>query len=454
MTEVKPPPSPAPSWLKSGVLNTVEHVLTRVMDAATSLLLIAWLSPESFSALALAQAWVAPVLLFLLCPETALYRDFERWRAEGTLGRHLAVFRRFAYGKFPVCLVIAFLLSWLTVPAGHPYLGLGVSLWAVFLMIGPQWSGPDREFLRISLKLKRLNQLTLFQKGTLLGLTVLSLLIWGAVPSKALFLALGASAGISAAATALWAYLSAREAQREAGIPAEGVATAEVWPILRRVIGSFSLWQHLSGVIWGWVQTMDIFILGALGLPAREIGLYASTLKLANFSQALPLAIGNYFSIWLGRNTQVPPARERLEVRRFTWLFFALGIGQVAAFAIASPWVLRLLSRGRWELTEQAVMRSWLICMVIGSALLTLSLPLNTWLVLRRSAQEFFWRTSFVWIFAAIFIYTLAIRLFGPLLGTDGGFTGAAYGNIAVGGVYSLLVLAMLVGPRTAGGAR
>jgi O-antigen/teichoic acid export membrane protein len=167
-------------WFKHGFLNTLEHGLTRVADAATSLVLLWVLSPELFSSLALAQAMVAPALLFFISPETVLYRDFAKWREEGTnaVAARLHAFGRFAVGKGQFAFVLALVLAF--VPTAATYLDcLCALIWAFALALAPQLSGPEREFLRLSLRLKTLNLISLTQKCFLLGGTVGVVLIFG-----------------------------------------------------------------------------------------------------------------------------------------------------------------------------------------------------------------------------------------------------------------------------------
>lgn len=73
--------APAPTrWGRVGLLNTLEHALTRFSDSATTLLLLWGLSSELFGRLAIAQAFAAPLLLLCVAPENVLYRDFPALR--------------------------------------------------------------------------------------------------------------------------------------------------------------------------------------------------------------------------------------------------------------------------------------------------------------------------------------------------------------------------------------
>lgn len=162
-------------------------------------------------------------------------------------------------------------------------------LWAILLSLAPQVSGADRAFLRLDLRLRELNAVTLIQKVGLLGGT-----------AAALFFAPGnlwCLVAVAASALLLSAFFAYRFAAR--GLPRDAELKLRTFPETLESLRGFSIWSHFSGVVLGWVQTMDLYFLGMFGLPAREAGLYAACLKLANLSYALPSALSraNIFSI-------------------------------------------------------------------------------------------------------------------------------------------------------------
>ncbi|HAR44452.1 MAG TPA: hypothetical protein DCS07_17780, partial [Bdellovibrionales bacterium] len=105
-------------WWKHGFLNLLEHGITRAGDALASLLLIWVLAPEVFARLALAQAWIAPLLFFFVAPEVVLYREYASWRAEGrqVFGKRLYALRIFGYWKIPAAILLSLAIS-LLMPA-------------------------------------------------------------------------------------------------------------------------------------------------------------------------------------------------------------------------------------------------------------------------------------------------------------------------------------------------
>jgi hypothetical protein len=413
------------NWIRHGFWNTAEHATVRVSDALVTLLLI-WLLPtESFSRLALAQAFVAPLLLAFVSPEAAIYRDFTTWRQEGSprLAARLRAFRRFGEFKLLAALVIAALGSW---GEEERFWAL---LWAFSLSLAPQLPGADREFLRLELGFKELLGLTAYQKAVILGGSA-----WAAsaYPESTRLLALVAFLAAVSSAALAWVSVRRRFSREDwAASRRIGVFRETVFGSLR----SFSLWTHLSGSIQNAVQTLDLFFLGMLGASPRETGLYAAVLKLANFSTALPLAASNLFSVWIGRRSaQDGLAQEIRERNRLSVLLLGLNAVQGVAIAVCAPLFLNALSRGRWHDDEIGLMMSWLTRLVAAMAIFCSTYLLYFWLNRRGDVIRMFWMVSLPWAFASAAIYAWAAQ--------TGGVSAVADANVAVALAYAALLTA------------
>ncbi len=423
-------------WLRHGFLNTLEHGLTRALDAVISLVLLWALPTEIFSQLALAQAWVAPVLLVFVTPETVIYRDFAGWKSRGSseIAARLRALRLFGWGKGQLGVLISAVAA-----IGDASRGWAL-LWAFALALGPQIAGADREFLRMRLKLVELNSLSLYQKlslavGTVLATFALGGQLW----------AIAAAAVFSVFSSAVMAKWITRRVLIEDGASAASLAGREGPPVLSTISDAlvrFSGWQHASGVVQNWVQTMDLFFLGAVGsatgLLARDLGLYASVLKLAGLTGALPTALTNSFQVWLAQETGEGSRRqnERKRLPRFAAMLFAATLLQAAVLIWVSPWILTWLSHGRWSSEEVGQMISWLKWILAGNALFfTLVLPAS-WLLLRTSVRGLFLRLSLPWLAFSIAAYGLSAWFWG--------LSGAAMANIPVALVYGILLLPLL----------
>ncbi len=424
-------------WFRHGFLNLVEHGLTRFADAGLSFFLI-WLLPtEVFSKLALSQAAVAPVLVLFLSPELVLYRDYGRWKSlgEDALASRVRGLRNLAMWKVPVAWALAWGLATLKGDSGQST-RFWAALWALALALTPQICGPDREFLRLSLRLKSLNALSLIQKAMLVAFTVGAVVLF---PARIEGVALAAwLALVGSAVLSRW---TAERGLCRDGATARGLrgeAGPSAWMLLREGVGSFSIWSHLVGVIQNTVQTLDLLVLGFLGTPAFEAGLYGAGLKVANLSQAVPLAISNLFGVWMGRRSgsgDGSDTQDQLDRKRIFQTTGVLILSSALTAALlwcAGPWLLAVLSRGRWDLAAQSRMTGWLGWILIGNIGICASMAAGSWLMLRRSPQTVLLAVSLPWGALSIVAYAWSAR--------SGGIDAVARANVMVGLASVILV--------------
>ncbi len=418
-------------WVRHGLLNVLEHGVTRVSDGLSSLILIWVIAPEEFSKLALAQAIAAPLLLFFITPENIIYLDFMKWKAEGidSFARRLHVFRLFGWGK--VLAVIAF--SFLLTRQVQPY----ALMWAFALALAPQISGIDREFLRVELKLAELNLVNLYQKLSLLAATLFCAAFF---PGQTHLLALGA--WISTLSAAAFAFLHARRALSGLGASRDAIRGRDAPPFFGTMAAAFrdfSLGQHFIGVIQNWVLSMSLFFMGAFRFEAREVGLFAAVLKIAGLTVALPMALANVVNLWLARRSEGSHEGAREEKRKIlslTGILAAICLVQSAFFILLAPWILALLSRGKWSALEQEQMTGWMRGLVLATTLFGASYPLYSWGMVRTGTGRFLSWISAPWFICVCMAYSLIL---GPLL--RAGAAGAVYTHLGACMLYALLLL-------------
>jgi hypothetical protein len=418
-------------WLKNGLLNIYEQSFTRVADAVFSLALVATFPPAEFSKLALAQAAVAPLLVLFISPDSIMYREFSTWREKGHyfVMANLRGFRFIAWGKALAAVVVASLVAL----RGEDYwISFSALIWAFALALMPQIAGPDREFLRLNLKLGELNLLTLFQKSFMLtGLFVVVQFFDKSIP---LLAALSAVAVVS---NSWLAKLSADRFLHSQGAGKAGLAAQNGPSVKHLLIDSvkrYSFWNHVSGIILLWVQTMDLFFLGLMKFPATDVGLYAFVLKISNMALTMPTAIASNFLLWLGRRTSSREGMEDewLRQRKFSSIL-AIGVALTCwAIAYLAPSLLTLLARGRWSGTDQAVMATWMRQILAGAFFYASALPLAMWLQVRAPSFDLFKRVYLPWLMFSAAAYYGGISRWG--------FTGAAKMNIFVGIAYAVLL--------------
>jgi hypothetical protein len=424
-------------WVRKGLWNILEQGSTRALDALVSLGLIAGLRPEIFSEVAQAQALVAPALLLFVSSETILYRDYGTWRDEGmpALAKKLWALRWVAWFKPILGVFVALGISWIA-----PAVSLEALLWALGLALIPQVTGVDREYLRLSLSLKRLNLVTWVQKlGLLLG-------VWFSLQSSDPLWGLSVTAFAVMVGSALLVYFLSLERLRLDGLQ----PGASVFPKVREALAinyqalvQFSLLTHLHGVALGAIATLDVLIFGFLGTAgasdtAVTLGLYAATLRLANLTQALPLALSNLMGVWLGRKSQSERTQEghTSETSRVLRLSGALGLVALVQSLVVwllAPWLIELLSRGRWTQEQQSEMLSWLPGLLVASSLLCVAQTLSAWRFVRESLPKLIGTLTLPWAIGSGVAMWLSI--------TQWGWMGGVYGSVLSALLFVVLTL-------------
>jgi hypothetical protein len=414
-------------------LNTFEYGVVRASDALSSLLLIWALPVESFSKLALAQAATAPALFLFISPESVFYRHFARWKAEGpdALFGRLGAFRRFAWGKIQLAVLLAAGFAWIRGGQEPVLERFWTLLWAFAVTLGPHASNPDREFLRLELRFKAINALTMYQKLSLLAGTVAVALL---APARLDLLA-GAAVFSTLSASWLARALAVRALKR---MGADGRIRVDVVPLIAASVREFSIWHHLVGAITNWIQSMDVFFLGLFRFPAAQVGLYAAALKVANLVQAPPTALASLYAVWLGR--RVPDAANlHDERRRLPAATFGLALA-AAAFGVAvctlAPWLFQLLSRGRWSESGIRDALRWVRWIAGGGVLLSTALLPYTWITYRDRIEAYLKCVQLSWLALSLAVYGVAVWTWG--------FEGAAVSNVVVAAASLVLIVLFL----------
>lgn len=413
-------------WLKHGFWNTTENGLTRVLDAASTLFLLWVLSPEKFSELAIAQAIVAPCLLFFISPETTLYRDYGDWEKQGPNALASRMFALRAFNWFKV--VILFVLAWIISRTGPSF---WVLVWAFSITLTPQIVGADREFIRINLELKTLNLLTSYQKISLfLGTGIV------AFGFSSRFELLAIVSIVSLMTTAALGKSVSDRILKKKGATSAALAGEDGVPPLKTLADSFrsfSLWRHFLGVLQSWILTMDLFFLGVFAYPARGIGLYSTVVKICNFTQTIPFALSNLFAVWVSKRSQEDGNdREKQELKKLTGLVVFGNILQAVVLLLIVPWIFNLFSHGRWTPSEMNEMKKWLIWLMTGNMILSSSVLYGHWLLVRTSAMNLLLQVYVPWAILALGIYSGGIYYQG--------FSSAAVACVPVALIYVALL--------------
>ncbi len=401
-------------WLRHGFQSLVEHGVTRGADAAVAVGLIMALPAERYSKLALAQAAVAPMLLFFFSPSSVLMRDFAAWKKDpAELTRRVRAFRGFAWFQSMLAVALAAGIAALRSRSGGDAFDerFFPLLWAFGLALAPQVSGPDRDYLRYELELTTVNFINALQR---FGVIIVSLAVILLADARAEYLASGV--WLILIGTALLSRLAA-ENRFSLDVPMQGFSEAvtRIWESSR----GFSLWAHLGGVIFGTLLGFPVLLAGLMRIDAASTGIFAAASKLANFSLAIPLALSQAFTLWLSRRVkpQVGSEDAKIEYRRFGVFMAGIGglaLAQVLVLLLAARSFMQLLSRGRWTIEEIAAGSSWLASLALIQIPFILFSASAPWFNARSGLVGSILRVYLPWASATVAIASFAQQQLTP----------------------------------------
>jgi hypothetical protein len=238
-------------WIKHGFWNTLEHGITSAADAASALALVWVFTSETFSRIAIAQAFVASCLLLFFSPETILTRELTTWKRQGAgaLKALMRVLRRFGWAKWIAALGVSAIVALLRFGTGdEAWTHFWALVWAFSVVLMPQVGGADREFLRRELRLKELTAITLYRKLAFAIGTVGVAFAW---PERLDLLAIVAcSVLISSAVLTQWR--AAKWIGAELGANASTASTLSTLEIVKLSFNSYSIWVHIAASLSTW----------------------------------------------------------------------------------------------------------------------------------------------------------------------------------------------------------
>ncbi|MBI4924716.1 MAG: hypothetical protein HY843_02225 [Bdellovibrio sp.] len=423
MTTIKP------LWIKYSLFNTLELVLTRAGDTFISLILLWFLPIELFSKFSIAQAFIAPLLLFYIAPETILYKVYNTWiqDTQESFQSKILALRSFSWLKGLITLFLAIVLSFVVPLNEHKLHTFIIFIWAFALHTSAHLYSTDREFLRLALKFGELNFITCYQKLVFIMGTLLCVLVFN--KNIISFAIMGVFAAISSALIAKYIVdknLFIKQSYKKQNLKQKS-------KIIFEIVKSFSFWQHLSGIIQNWVQTMDLFVLGIFGFPIRTVGLYAAILKLANFSYMIPMTLSNTFLVWIGRRSKEALEQEKKILSRGTVWLIMTNILQFFLFLILAPFIIKIFSHGRWSGEEQSLMFNWIKWILGGAVLFSSCFLFSSWLMVRDNVYKVFIKIYLPWGVASLVVYSSAAYF--------GGLKWVAIANVPVALIFCVNLL-------------
>jgi len=386
-----------------------EQLVVRLFDLVVLLVLLRSLSMSEIALFGVVTGMFVLFQLFGLVPETIILRCFPEWERTGRSRQALEALQWFALGRLLLLVGGASLAATLLGNSGR---ALGyAAVYALAIQLN-QLAELGRLVFRVKLK-----QRTIVAVDT--ALRVLLLASMGGLllsPHLATYLAIYASwAAVSAT---VWSSLLLRETGARFRPHGDHLG------FLASSLGTFSIWQHLSGVATLMLYSIDPWIMTLLGVGQTTVGRYTVALKICGFFFLLPMFVQSMTTVLLV-NVSDRGAWPHL-LSRVLGTNALLALGQwLAFFAVGRP-LVRLFGGG------EAVDEIFHYALVINTGVLVLNLtrPIVGYLTAGADMREVFLKTYLPVCLAALVLYPGMISFWGAW--------GAALASLAG---YSLLAL-------------
>lgn len=337
------------------LLTYFEHGAVRAFDALVTLLLIKFLTVDSFSAFSVYQSWVAVFMLIFPALENALYRGYFQIKSSGELSRLVALLRAYNFFRVILALILCLACSILHMdPLSWPARMAGLSL-AFALPLSHALYSCYREVLRFELHQRPIGVVTIAQKATLAAMIYIIAIIAG-----------GRVSLIGAGGTLvlfgfyfIWRRVTIHVLNSQniidwhTPLPSLSNLISTAYDVLKKSV----LWMHINGSISAAVQTLDLLLLSRYGYENKQIALYAIALKGANFFQSALIPLGQVALVKISR-TEINDVSKKNLLKVTMWA--SLGFAVIAlglffsGFYMAEP-IVGFLAKGRFSTEELGI---------------------------------------------------------------------------------------------------
>jgi O-antigen/teichoic acid export membrane protein len=274
---------------------------------------------------------------------------------------------------------------------------------------------PIKELLRVDFKQKTATITGFFIEITILGILILVLNL---IPSLTAYLAVFLTTSICA--FGVWLIILTRIYNYT------WIFNCESIKLLKYSIKDFSLWNHFNGAITNLIYNIDTAILSLLGISLSAIGNYTVALKLSNFFFIAPMLLQGVNTIAVANMNE---KTSNIGINLFLKYSFVLSLTQLLIFILFGEWVIESF------ITQKATeaIFTYGLLIITGVSILNIGRPLISWITIKGSLKEAFFRIYLPSGIIGIFIYFL--------LGIFFGATGVACGNIVVYSLFLSLVI-------------
>jgi len=393
----------------------LDTIFGRVTHLISLLVVIRFLARDDFGIIGLSYGYLAFLSLLSLAPETVLYRDFPKIKSAQKVNLHISAFLIFGFVRTLVILIIGCIIggylywhykNWL-VPISFIVITLGSNI----IMM----QGPIKELLRVDFKQKIATITGFFIEIIVLGVLILVLSL---SPSLATYLMVFLATSIGA--MGVWLIILKKVYNYR------WIFNRESIDVLKYSIKDFSFWNHLNGTVTNLIYNVDTAILSLIGISLSIIGNYTVALKLSNFFFFAPMILQSVNTITL---VNINKERSGFGINIFLKYNLIISLIQFLLFVLCGKWAIETFVTPK----DTDVIFRYGLLIIIGVSILNIGRPLISWITIKGSLREAFFRIYLPSGIIGIFIYLILAMFWGA--------TGVACGNIVAYSLFLILIV-------------
>ncbi|THB65908.1 MAG: hypothetical protein D6B27_07635 [Gammaproteobacteria bacterium] len=368
--------------------SAVESIGSRVFDFITLWVVLNTLETSDLAKFGLATSAIFMFNMFLMAPETALFKYQKQWGKSGVLEKYLSAFVSFSVFKISLHYIAAIVVLIVTKELSWAFYAV------VFSAITQQIQAAEisRIFHRMELKQRKVAHFEIVSKVALMALC---LVLFFKASIKIYF---AIYFGWSFFVAFLWLYNLNRTNAFSIGFSLENAR------LVRDALSGYSFWTHISGVMTVYIYNGSLLFLGWLGTHENDIALYTVINKVANLFFVIPMFFQSFVPVVL--------ANSGIEYqRKFNKVLLASGAFSVAQFLFFLLFG-RLLGQVFGLETQSEINTFYELGLIASSGILILNVsrPISTYLLIKSSPKRVMLCVFMPAVLFASLIFPVAIK--------------------------------------------
>lgn len=393
----------------------LDTILGKAIHLISLIVLVKLLSRGDFGVIGISFGYLAILSFLSLAPETVLYRDFPNIKSDKKINLCISSFILFGLFRTLIILVISCAvggcLYWYYKDYIIPLSFIIITLGSNIILL----QGPIKELLRVDFR-QKLATIT----GFFIEVAILFIIISALFLSPSLVVYLSVFLATSICALMVWLTILKRIYNFS------WVFSRDTMKVLKHSIWDFSFWNHLNGSMTNLIYNVDTAILSLCGMSLIVIGNYTVALKLSNFFFVVPMILQGTNTIAL---SNVKKEKSSFTVSLFLKYILIISLIQLIIFILFGRWAIETFITPK----DSELIFQHALLIIIGVSILNIVRPLISWVAIKGSLKQVFFKVYLPSGIISFFIYLILTKYFGSI--------GTAFGNIVCYLLFSVLMI-------------